>query len=56
MIALSVVSIVGLAIVVLVVERGKRRSIPFGPYLTIGAVISAFFAHPIASWYLRRTL
>jgi leader peptidase (prepilin peptidase)/N-methyltransferase len=42
------------AIVVLVVERGKSRSIPFGPYLTIGAVISAFSAHPIASWYLRR--
>jgi leader peptidase (prepilin peptidase) / N-methyltransferase len=44
------------AVVILVIERGKRRSIPFGPYLTIGAVISAFSAHPIASWYLRRAL
>jgi len=40
------------AIVALLVGAGRKSAIPFGPYLAAGAVVSAFFAEPIADWYL----
>jgi leader peptidase (prepilin peptidase)/N-methyltransferase len=40
------------AVVVLVFTRASRKqAIPFGPYLAAGAVVSAFLAPPISSWY-----
>jgi leader peptidase (prepilin peptidase)/N-methyltransferase len=41
------------AIVALLMGRGRRSAIPFGPYLAAGAVVSAFWGAPIADWYLR---
>ncbi len=41
------------AIVALLLGRGRRSAIPFGPYLAAGAVVSAFWGGPIADWYLR---
>lgn len=40
------------AIVALVLGSGRKSAIPFGPYLAAGAVVAAFFAEPIANWYL----
>ena len=42
----------GRASLALVLGRGRKSAIPFGPYLAVGAVVAAFFAAPIASWYL----
>lgn len=40
------------AIVLLVFTRASRKqAIPFGPYLAAGAVVAAFLAPSIASWY-----
>lgn len=44
------------AIVALIVGRGRKAAIPFGPYLAAGAVISAFWGAQIADWYLRTFL
>jgi leader peptidase (prepilin peptidase) / N-methyltransferase len=41
------------AIVALLLGRGRKSAIPFGPYLAAGAVVSAFWGGPIADWYLR---
>jgi leader peptidase (prepilin peptidase) / N-methyltransferase len=30
---------------------GRKSAIPFGPYLALGAVVSAFVASPVAHWY-----
>lgn len=40
----------------LALGRGRKGTIPFGPYLAAGAVVAAFFTEPIASWYLQRFL
>jgi leader peptidase (prepilin peptidase)/N-methyltransferase len=44
-------SITGIAIMVM---KGKdfKYAIPFGPFLSIGAVISLFFEVPLIQWYL----
>ncbi|HSL11833.1 MAG TPA: prepilin peptidase [Actinomycetota bacterium] len=39
-------------IVALLLGRGRRSAIPFGPYLAAGAVVAAFWGGPIASSYL----
>ena len=39
-------------IVALLLGRGRRSAIPFGPYLAAGAVVSAFWGGGIASAYL----
>ena len=40
------------AIALLIVTRASRKqAIPFGPYLAAGAVLAAFLAPRIASWY-----
>jgi leader peptidase (prepilin peptidase)/N-methyltransferase len=44
------------AIVALIVGRGRKAAIPFGPYLAVGAVVSAFWGAQIADWYLRAFL
>jgi leader peptidase (prepilin peptidase)/N-methyltransferase len=41
------------AIVALLLGRGRRSAIPFGPYLAAGAVVGAFWGAPIADRYLR---
>jgi leader peptidase (prepilin peptidase)/N-methyltransferase len=41
------------AVVALVLGRGRKAAIPFGPYLAAGAVVSAFWGERIADWYLR---
>lgn len=43
----------GLGAVGLVVfaRASRKRAIPFGPYLAAGAVVAAFLAPSIASWY-----
>jgi leader peptidase (prepilin peptidase) / N-methyltransferase len=40
----------------LLVGRGRKGSIPFGPYLAVGAVVAAFLTGPIAGWYVRTFL
>jgi leader peptidase (prepilin peptidase)/N-methyltransferase len=41
------------AIGALLLGRGRKSAIPFGPYLAAGAVVSAFWGGQIADWYLR---
>jgi leader peptidase (prepilin peptidase)/N-methyltransferase len=42
------------SVVALVAGRSRKDTIPFGPFLAAGAVLSALFADPIASWYSSR--
>jgi leader peptidase (prepilin peptidase)/N-methyltransferase len=44
------------AIAALLLGRGRKAAIPFGPYLAAGAVVAAFWTEPIARWYLRTLL
>jgi len=39
-------------VVALAMGRGRKATIPFGPYIAIGAVVSALAAAAIARWYL----
>ena len=41
------------AIVALLVGRGRKAAIPFGPSLAAGAVVGAFWGARLADWYLR---
>ena len=41
------------AVVALVLGKGRKAAIPFGPSLAAGAVVSAFWGAAIADWYLR---
>jgi leader peptidase (prepilin peptidase) / N-methyltransferase len=43
-------------LVALVMGRGRKSQIPFGPYLAAGAVIAGLWGEPIASWYIGRFL
>jgi leader peptidase (prepilin peptidase) / N-methyltransferase len=40
-------------ILALVAGRGRKSAIPFGPFLTAGALIAVFWGARIADWYLR---
>jgi leader peptidase (prepilin peptidase)/N-methyltransferase len=44
-------SIVGIGVIVL---KGKdfKYAIPFGPFLSLGAVIALFYGQPLIEWYL----
>jgi leader peptidase (prepilin peptidase)/N-methyltransferase len=42
------------SVVALLTGRSRKDTIPFGPFLATGAVLSALFADPIASWYASR--
>ena len=33
--------------------RGRKSAIPFGPFLTAGALVAVFWGERIADWYLR---
>jgi leader peptidase (prepilin peptidase)/N-methyltransferase len=44
-------SVVGLVMIVLK-QHKMEKLIPFGPFLAVGAVLSAFFGPDIMSWYL----
>lgn len=41
------------AVVALLLGRGRKSAIPFGPYLAAGCVVAAFWGEPLAAWYLR---
>lgn len=32
---------------------GRRQHIPFGPFLSLGAVVALFWGEPLIAWYLR---
>ena len=40
-------------IVALLAGRGRKSAIPFGPFLTAGALVAVFWGERIADWYLR---
>jgi leader peptidase (prepilin peptidase)/N-methyltransferase len=40
-------------VLALLLGRGRKGAIPFGPYLAAGAVVAAFLTEPIAGWYMR---
>jgi leader peptidase (prepilin peptidase) / N-methyltransferase len=41
-------------ILALLLGRGRKAAIPFGPYLALGALIAIVWGERIASWYLDR--
>jgi leader peptidase (prepilin peptidase)/N-methyltransferase len=41
-------------IVALMLGRGRKSTIPFGPYLAAGALVAIVWGGPIAAWYLDR--
>lgn len=43
-------------LVALMMGKGRKSAIPFGPYLAAGAVISGLWGEAIASWYISRFL
>jgi leader peptidase (prepilin peptidase)/N-methyltransferase len=43
-------------IAALLLGRGRKSAIPFGPYLAAGAVVAAFLGETLSSWYLHRVL
>jgi leader peptidase (prepilin peptidase)/N-methyltransferase len=40
-------------ILALLAGRGRKSAIPFGPFLTAGALVAVFWGERIAAWYLR---
>jgi leader peptidase (prepilin peptidase) / N-methyltransferase len=40
-------------VVALLAGRGRKSAIPFGPFLTAGALVAVFWGERIAGWYLR---
>jgi leader peptidase (prepilin peptidase)/N-methyltransferase len=40
------------AVAALVLGRGRKSAIPFGPYLAAGAAVAAFWGPSISAWYL----
>jgi leader peptidase (prepilin peptidase) / N-methyltransferase len=40
-------------ILALIAGRGRKSAIPFGPFLTAGALVAVFWGERIAGWYLR---
>jgi leader peptidase (prepilin peptidase)/N-methyltransferase len=43
---------IGAIALMVLTEASRRSKIPFGPYLAAGAVVAAFIAPGVASWYL----
>jgi leader peptidase (prepilin peptidase)/N-methyltransferase len=39
-------------VVALVMGKGRKSAIPFGPYLAVGAVVAGIWGEQIASWYI----
>jgi leader peptidase (prepilin peptidase)/N-methyltransferase len=49
-------SLIGsIAGIIIMVSKGKdfKYAIPFGPFLSLGAIISLFYQNEIIFWYLR---
>jgi leader peptidase (prepilin peptidase)/N-methyltransferase len=44
-------SLIGSVIGIIILKKTGNRKIPFGPFLSIGALISLFFGERIFSWY-----
>jgi leader peptidase (prepilin peptidase)/N-methyltransferase len=44
------------AVVALIMGRGRKSAIPFGPYLAAGAVVAGLWGEPVSSWYIGRFL
>ena len=40
------------AIIALAMGRGRKSTIPFGPYLAAGAMVAALFGSSLSTWYL----
>jgi leader peptidase (prepilin peptidase)/N-methyltransferase len=40
-------------VLALLAGRGRKSAIPFGPFLTAGALVAVFWGERIATWYLR---
>ncbi len=40
-------------VLALLAGRGRKSAIPFGPFLTAGALVAVFWGERIAAWYLR---
>lgn len=40
-------------VLALLAGRGRKSAIPFGPFLTAGALVAVFWGERIADWYLR---
>jgi leader peptidase (prepilin peptidase)/N-methyltransferase len=40
-------------LVALMAGRGRKSAIPFGPFLTAGALVAVFWGEQVADWYLR---
>jgi leader peptidase (prepilin peptidase)/N-methyltransferase len=45
-------SVVGLGLMAFK-RLGRRQHIPFGPFLSLGAVVGLFWGEPLVAWYLR---
>jgi leader peptidase (prepilin peptidase)/N-methyltransferase len=43
---------VGLALIAFK-RLGRRQHIPFGPFLSLGAVVGLFWGEQLVGWYLR---
>lgn len=41
-----------LGIALLILGRGRKTQVPFGPFLAAGSALAVFFAEPILDWYL----
>ena len=40
-------------IIALLAGRGRKSAIPFGPFLTAGALVAVFWGEQVSHWYLR---
>ena len=40
-------------VIALLAGRGRKSAIPFGPFLTAGALVAVFWGEQVAHWYLR---
>jgi leader peptidase (prepilin peptidase)/N-methyltransferase len=45
-------AVVGVAIIARFGSEGRKRAIPFGPFLALGGVISLWVGDDIVDWYL----
>lgn len=49
-VAFFIAPFAGMAIALYLIVFGKRREIPYGPYLSLGAALTLLFYCPIAAW------
>ncbi len=54
LLAVAFASVIGAAAGIILVLAGRKKmksTVPFGPFLAVGAAITFFFAAPLISWY-----